>query len=267
MKSKELTDLIDLWKSCPTDKPPHVAPVDGPALGDVQRTTFPSFGSYIDSRSFCLRGETQFHFGLLPIPYCGTLERAEVFVLLLNPGLSNGDYHGEYSVPDFRTANIKNLFQDNAGAIYPFHLLDPAFSWHPGFVYWEKKFSSILDVIEAAQGITYQQALQYLSQRLACLELAGYHSKNYKALPPTRALPSTRTMVEYVQNDLLPRAKADEISIIVTRGSSHWGVQEAEGKPSIVVYAGAETQAAHLTIESRGGKEIIRRLNLDRRNA
>jgi hypothetical protein len=223
--------------------------------------TFQSFERYVQSTSFCKRGETDFHFGLLPIPYAGDLATANIFILLLNPGLSHGDYYAEYEARGFRDAHVKNLYQQDMNSSYPFHMLDPIYSWHPGFVYWEKKFNNILTQLSSDRRITYQESLSYLSKHVACLELSGYHSKNYKALPSKKRLMSTTLMIDFVQKDLLPRARDNEISIIVTRGSSHWGISETETNPAVVVYAGAETQAAHLTSGSRGGAEIIRKLS------
>jgi hypothetical protein len=65
-------------------------------------------------------------------------------------------------------------------------------------------------------------------------------------------------VVGYVHDVLIPRAQRDEITIIAARGVKHWGLPKH--KKNIVLYEGAETRSAHLTLNSR--KAIARRLGL-----
>jgi hypothetical protein len=95
---------------------------------------------------------------------------------------------------------------------------------------------------------------------VAALELYGYHSKNYKGLPKGKVLASKSLMLGYVQEELIQRASCDEVSMIVTRGKSEWGLFRQDGTESIVLYDNLEARAAYLTRSSRGGAEIIRRI-------
>ena len=73
--------------------------------------------------------------GLLPMPFAGNFEKASIFVIMLNSGLSAGDYFAEQYRPEFWNAHIRNLRQENANDEFPLIFLNPQFAWHPGFEY------------------------------------------------------------------------------------------------------------------------------------
>jgi hypothetical protein len=179
---------------------------------------------------------------------------------MLNPGLSHGDYHAEYEASGFRSEQIRNLHQENGSTEYPFLFLNPQYAWHPGFVYWQSKFDDILRVISPKFRNNYQEALGFLSQKIASLELIAYHSRSHKRVPPAKLPTSTKLMLEFVHNELVPLAKRDQVSIIVTRGIRDWGIAVEKGISSIIQYNGSEARAAYLTATSRGGSEILRRI-------
>lgn len=182
-----------------------------------------------------------------------------MFILMLNPGLSYGDYFAEHHVEPFRQALIRNLRQDNEDDEYPFMFLNPQFAWHPGFTYWQRKVHGVVNALANRAETTYQQALSRVARSLACLELVPYHSRCFGASSLPRLLPSANAMVEYVEDVLIPRAKKGDVTIVATRSRDNWKLPEHE---NIVIYEGAETRAAHLTLDSRGGKAIARQLGL-----
>ena len=66
-----------------------------------------------------------FDLSLLPVPYGGDLQVAEIFVLLLNPGFAFADYYAETRVPEYRHRLERTLAQDFDGTDFPFLWLDP----------------------------------------------------------------------------------------------------------------------------------------------
>jgi hypothetical protein len=109
--------------------------------------------------------------------------------------------------------------------------------------------------------VSYQNAMSILSKKLACLELIPYHSKSFGAGSLLNKLPSVKVMRSYVQDIVIPRAKADKAIIIATRQVKMWQLPEHK---NIVMYEGGETRSAHLTISSRGGQAIAKNLGLVR---
>jgi hypothetical protein len=250
--------LIERWGACHLASPPFILPEDQPVLTS-NVSQYRSYDEFIRSPTFGDKQDTSLHLGLIPLPYIGCLHKASVFILMLNPGLSPGDYFAEESVPGFGAAKIRNLRQNNDQDEFPFLGLNPRFAWHPGFEYWQSKFHDIAQAIVNKEGITYWDALKHLAQEVACLELMPYHSKSFRAGSLLKRLPSTRLVLEYVHEVLVSRAHSDDATLIVTRGARHWNISEHR---NIIVYEGSETRSAHLTLRSRGGDAIARRLGL-----
>jgi hypothetical protein len=127
-----LLEIVRFWKSRSLNGPPFVHPNDLPVLVQLTRNmTRPQkldFRRFIASERFGAFDDHQFHFSLLPVPYAGDLANADIFVLLLNPGLSFSDYYGEWQVPEFRKRLKANLHQDFHGVEFHFSISIPNFA-------------------------------------------------------------------------------------------------------------------------------------------
>jgi len=252
-------DLIDGWCKCNLESPPYLFPDDKLEIVNSHASIYLTFDDYIMSSAFGESSDTKLHIGLLPLPYVGNLAQASIFILMLNPGLSPGDYFAEQHNREFREAHIRNLRQENASDDYPFFCLDPRFSWHPGFGYWQKKFHIIIEALSKQSKKTYQQAMCQLAQSLAGLELLPYHSKSFGAGSLLHSLPSTQAMLAFVHEILLPKVEDDRAIIIATRGGKNWQLPKHK---NIIVYEGSETRSAYLTLNTRGGNTIASHLGL-----
>src|SRR5688500_11537382 len=111
-------NLIERWRECNLESPPYLFPDD--RLENISRfsVTYNSFDEYANSIEFGA-SSAKLHTGLLPLPYVGDLAEASIFILMLNPGLSPGDYSAEEN-SEFRQAHITNLKQQNINEKYPF---------------------------------------------------------------------------------------------------------------------------------------------------
>ena len=258
MTTTGLYDIVRRWRKCNLEAPPYLFPDDSLSALQSLATGHRSFKAYISSPEFGSGHEHALHIGLLPMPYAGNLAMASVFILMLNPGLSPGDYYAEHQ-PEFRRAHIRTLRQENAGDPFPFVFLDPRFSWHPGFGYWHNKFRAVIAALSGKRGVTYQQAMSTLARELACLELLPYHSKSFGAGTLLSRLPSAVAMRAFVHDALLPKVKEGDALIIATRSAATWDLPHHK---RIVVYDAGEARSAHLTPASRGGRAIMQHLGL-----
>lgn len=249
--------LIETWRRFSVSKPPFILEEDRPFLPAEIIRTYDSHESYIAGDIFCHKEDRTLHTGLLPIPYSGALENAKIFLLQLNPGLSPGDYFAEYHVAEFRDAQYRCLRQENANDDFPFIYLDPRFCWHPGFEYWQGKLHQIICKIRGNNNCSYQEASSILSKNVALLELLPYHSRNFDAGKHLKYLYSVKLIQSYVKEILIPKAEKDQITIVVMRKGNIWGLYESD---NVVVYGGHENRAAHLSLNSRGGKAIAKRM-------
>ncbi len=268
-------ELIEFWKKCKLDKPPFFHPKDKDLLWQEKHKKHrfinintKNFEEYRKSSSFGDDDDKRLHLSLRPVPYLGNLAKAEIFILLLNPGLKCSDYWAESKSKEFRQRLENNLQQSFVGIEYPFFMLDPQFCWCSGFIWWENKLHEVIRRIAEDRAIKYLDAMCDLSSKLACLELIPYHSPSFGAhafIKPPKQLESVKIIQDYVNNTLKPRAQAekgnkDKCTLIVTRQAKAWDFPPGYkgNKKNIVVYRDGETRGASLSPNSRGGNAILR---------
>lgn len=256
-------ELLQAWAEWMPTAAPYVLPGDGPTLSDPEiaaRWTISCAGwdEYISAPEFGKPGNTRLHLGLVPVPFAGDLATATVVILLQNPGLSPHDYFGEYMVPKYRDASIGSLHQQFRGSTHKFIYLDPQFAWHSGFTWWHGKLRGIIQVLSTEWGVSFSAARRDVANRLAVLELVPYHSADARpAMRFARQLTSVRLALAYLQDVLVPRARAGDLALIVTRQVAMWQLGQNSGA---VLYTGNEARAAHLTPASAGGQRILQHL-------
>ncbi|WP_454632785.1 hypothetical protein [Bradyrhizobium cenepequi] len=253
-----MNSLVRFWRRCDFRNPPYIHPDDrdivlaNPKLFD---TTVVTFDSFLTSDRFGRFDDNRFHMSLLPSPYGGDLDRADIYILMLNPGFSPADY---YHTAESRSRKIRMLRQSMNREKFPFVSLDPELCWRPGFVWWEKKLREVIGRIADAKKLSYVEAMQDLSQRLAVVELVPYHSSSFRAAKVITQLASVNAARTYVRKSLLPRARSGDAVIIVTRKIKAWGIK---GR-NVVLYENGETRGASMGIRSRGGKAILKRYGI-----
>lgn len=247
------------------DEAPFVHPQDRPVIaksphgGWLATAAAENFDTVVQTDSLGV-GDDRFYFSLLPVPYAGDLARADIFILLLNPGGGGVfDFHVEYRCPSWRDRVLGNLSQAVHGMEFPNLNLDPEFCWTGGYQWWERKLRAVAMELVPLCG-SYRNALRELSRRVACIELVPYHSSSFGGHKLLEVLPSTLQARRYVREVLLPRAQRDELSIIVTRQSKIWGLPAQEGVPSVVHYTGQQARGVHFGPNTTGGREILRRI-------
>lgn len=207
-------------------------------------------------------GESRFYFSLLPVPYAGDLTRADIFIVLLNPGFGGAfDFYVEYQRPEWRERLLANLRQDVAGLEFPNLFLDPFLCWTGAYQWWERKLRRVAQARASKIG-GYRNAIKELSRRVACIEYVPYHSQEFSGAGLLSILPSAQAAENYVRQVLLPEARADRISLIVTRQVANLGFKPGERDGGLVAYDISQSRGAHLGPDTPGGCEILRRLRM-----
>lgn len=102
-----------------------------------------TFDDLIQSERFRPDSNLRADLSLRPRPYIGDLVKAQVVILLLNPGYGYHDHYAETS-SKFVNALEENLSQKITNSDFPFLYLNPEFAWHGGFVWWEKKLKDVV---------------------------------------------------------------------------------------------------------------------------
>jgi len=220
-----------------------------------------SFESYIADPDFSQPENVhRLHMGLLPIPFSGNLQSARVFILMLNPGFSEVNYYSETHCPAFRSALLGTLRQRIPPNDFPMISLNPRFAWTGGYRYWSMKLDNVLKAACKHHGFSWTDALRFVSRNMACVELYPYHSKSFN-LPASikNSLLSAKLAKAYVREVLVPKARSGAVTIIVTRKGNEW---DLPCHKNIVVYNSSESRAAHLTLNTSGGRKIAEFLDL-----
>lgn len=270
-----LNELINFWQQClPLDKPPFVHPKDLQALRESGLTHLTDledmpidFDSFVKGPRFGDFDDHRLRLSLSPVPYVGDLKKADIVILLLNPGFSYSNYWEENKMPGFRKRLVDNLAQKFKGIEFPFFGLDPEFCSSGGFVWWEKKLRDVASEIAKKNDWKYLDALRDLSKRVACLELVPYHSSSFSSHVLINKLPSVKMVQRFVRESLVPdakigpKARIGKRTLIVTRKEKEWSLPSGKNN-DIVIYTGGHTRGASLSSISRGGKAILRRYGI-----
>ena len=234
--------LIKGWRKCPR-RPPYLFPGDKHVLKGQNS-----------------KGRKRLDFNVVPTPYLGNLAKADIYILMYNPGLKRHDYLPNKKL---RKARFNTLQQKFNRHDFPFRSLDPE---HEGSDYWKKKFRKIIEAIERKYENDHDEAARYLADSVACLELLPYHSCSRPSLRQLKDLPSVQAMLDFVCfANLIERAKRGKALVIVVRGKKYWEkALDLEGHWENVVVYNPKSQArgASFGLNSPGGKAIARYLGL-----
>lgn len=250
--------LARFWKAFEPVDAPHVHEADRQLVLREPYRTYTTVEAYIASDDFGEPGP-ELQLGVLPAPFAGDLDQADIFILLLNPGFDTVDLYDRDSA--FRDAYARTLRQDLAGEAFPFVYLNPAYCWTGAYRWWERKLRDTVQHLAERRQVSYLSALKLLSQHLAAIELVPYHSVSGPS-HKLQHLPSANTARDFVHNTLLPRAHDGEVTLIVTRSVSLWGLDKARDESgSIIIYGAGHSRGASLTAASAGGEAILERLS------
>lgn len=249
--------IIEFWSGLATDANQKIHPRDEHLLQNFAAIPpVNDFQEFMISDHYGLNNPTHLHLSLLPQPYSGNMRTADIFILLLNPGLNLTDYWAEFNNAEFRHSLEDTISQQNFDPDFPFIWLNPKFCWHSGFVWWEKKFRKLASLISEQQyNGNYHSALRALSQRLACVELFPYHSTTFGAHALLGELPST-----VHARDFVARIAATDKTIIATRQAAMWGLPDRD---NTIVYSGGHSRAASLGPQSEGGRAILQKFGIE----
>jgi hypothetical protein len=247
--------LVKFWK-VPLRGNRLIHPKDEAEVGSAIEFSGSSMTArqFIKSELFGHERDKTFHLSLLPSPYMGNLDKADIFIVLLNPGLGLSDYITEED-PKLVRLMRRVITQSFTGISFPFINLDPDHAWSAGFVWWEKKLRSIIRVIGKEYDLTYYETMKHFAGRIAAIELVPYHSLRFGSGRLLKKMPSAQTAIEYINNTLVPKAARGEITLIVTRKIKELKLRKGS---HIVAYTSGEARGAHLSAGSRGGKAILR---------
>ena len=82
---------------------PYIYPADKKHIDAAKNLRKPVLLSHrafvLEDSSFGDENDGSLHLGILPVPYQGNLAQADIFIVMLNPGLGLSDYQTEEDQP------------------------------------------------------------------------------------------------------------------------------------------------------------------------
>jgi hypothetical protein len=187
------------WVDLPSE-PPYIAPVDTSGLLKVGK------------RADGLR------FDVIPDPYFGDINQAEIVVLPLNPGFEDADLLVNMQRDEYVTQNRLSLKHKSSP---PFYVLSPELIYSGGYRWWMRIYKPLLQ-----QGISADN----LAHKMMSIQYLGYHSTTYLHLNTT--LPSQLYSFDLVRQAILLKK-----TILIMRSEKLWleAVPELIGYPYIKI--------------------------------
>jgi uncharacterized protein len=246
--------MFEFWRRFAFDGPPYVHPEDRAHLKDKlgEANRYQDFEKFIHSAAFRPPSVNRLEFALYPVPYMGDLAAAEIIVLLLNPGLEFGDYGAELTHAPFREAMRATIAQDLSNRQFKFIYLDPAFSWHPGFRWWETRLRPIALHLSSHAGLSYSASLRVLATKLAMIELVPYHSGALSVNHSHLQLPSLK-YARALAHDL---ARNPKVTWLVSRQEKQWAL------PTEGVVRSESMRSISFSLGGKFGKAILQKIGL-----
>ena len=248
-------EIISFWKELDTKNKPYWHPADKDII-ESKKLEYYNINNYeelINHQDFGnINGK--FHLNLLPVPYTGDIINAKAYILLLNPGFSILDYIVENN-NDIKQNIICNIKQDFSKTKYPMIWLDPEYLWTEGGLWIENKLRDIICKVKDNEKLSYLKALEYVSKRIAIIELVPYHSKFFNISSNTlKSLESVKRIKKFINDYVFKKVENKEACIIVTRKYKEWDLPKHE---NIIFYEGSKARGASLSSDSDGGKKIL----------
>ncbi len=239
-------ELLSFWDEATLDRAPFVHPRDAHSISHIQ-SGISSYAEFLAAFEGGKLSRPALHLSLLPQPYHGDLDKAEILLLLSNPGLSACDYHVEQNYPAFREDLIASIRQERRDHVF----LNPKWAWTSGFIWWESKLRDVAQVIasECFDG-HYGRALSDLARRVASIELVPYHSFNFGSSGKLKSSVAARNFVASVDSSR---------TVIVTRSVTDWGLPDAA---NIIKYPATQARSASLGLKTIGGRAILERYGI-----
>jgi len=221
-----------------------------------KRICFKSYNEFISDPKFSDYEGSDFHVGLVPVPFHGSLESADIFIGLINPGFKILDYYVEENQA-YRSLLLRNLKQDLKTEEYPFIPLDPKWHWTSGGKWWNDLFIKIIGELRE-KGLTnsYSDAAKFISKRIAALEFIPYHSVDSgNAQKLAKKLKSSELVKDYVKRQVLPKAANGQALLVIVSGLRMWDIKE--GCKNVIYPSTKKSPKAYFSMKEDGAGTAI----------
>lgn len=159
------------------------------------------------------------HINLVPLPFIGNIRSSYVYILYGNPGVATSDYNDDLQNSAHRAACERNLRGSGQGF---FPLRTPSDNTGVSDYWWPRMRKMAVRLSESL-GISKSEAEDIVIKRVSVIEAVAYHSRSSPG-QWADSLPSSAAARHFVQHVLIPKARNQEIAILVWRRVDFWGI-------------------------------------------
>lgn len=226
-----------------------------------------------DLEALTPRDKALMQFSLLPLPINGNLHEAEIVILMLNPGFSEGDltWGSQAQRASMAQSLLANIRQAGWPDRYAMFDLNPSFVGSGGADYWVGneldrpggKFGHLVSALADGCSISKSEARRFVAFKIAVLQLVAYRATSFRDLqngqqrygPPQSRLASSgiaRRLADFLIEE-------KQRLVVVPYGIQHWGFFSAESNSHLEVYRYG-LREAHFAPSSPGFAPMLRRL-------
>jgi len=138
---------------------------------------------------------------VLPVPFLGSPDRAQLYLLALNPGFGPDDVAVQQTNSYFAEQHRLSLMFRSA---YPFWCLDPALAGTPGYRWWTARLRQLASIV----------GWDALREQLMCVQYFPYRSRTFDS---DASIPS-----QEFSFGLVRRALLDKTPIVFMRSRRLW---------------------------------------------
>lgn len=206
--------LVSHWKRYePAASGPYIHQDDAPFIPERRRSPIRecSAEAYLKERKL-----GRVHAALHPVPYLGNLETADLFLFMINPSVTYGDY-GTQASESFQKELAAQIRQERDLCL----ALDPKFSWTSWFAYYDRLLGPAVRALMVSRKRSRHDVLTSVASRLAILELVPYFSeKTDTAEDIADRLPSSK-LARAAALEIAERARNRKATVIV-----RWNYEE-----------------------------------------
>lgn len=191
---------------------------------------------------------------LIPQPFVGDIRNTDIILCLLNPGIDPSSWLSERDGSESRAMKVAGLRQNHLRL--PFWSVDPSIAESGAFRWWWPRFAKLAGAL-VQDGWTFDEAMESLSRRIACIEIFPYHSRASDPISSDliAALPSSRLAIDFV------RERATEgAQVILFRSHAGWGLPDDGDCVRLVTDS---QRSINLGPDTQAGAIIRRRMNAD----
>lgn len=250
--------LLAFWREVDDTDGSWLHPADRAVLAEPtfrDRVRWDASSSSTEAVAEHRRAPARLQASLIPQPFLGDLQRADVVLCLPHPDLQPGSWLAERDGSALRQRKLAGLRQDGTLPI-PFWPIDLDIADTGAFSTWWPRFAALAEML-MSDGWAFEEAIRDLVRRVACVAIVPYPSSSIDPVSPSlvAALPSSLLAIAAVREKAAKGA-----TVVLFDDHAGWGLAD-DGER--IRQAESAATAIEIRPATFAGRLVRRRMNPD----